>query len=112
MTKAGLTVLVLLGAGAEAFACQVPFIPTFANQTVDGTITARSGKPCAIRFTSSTGPMYSAEILQRPANGTVRVGSMNSIIYTSRPGFVGSDAFIYARRGLTTGNQPATRTVR
>jgi hypothetical protein len=37
---------------------------------------------------------------------------MGSIIYTSKPGFTGRDTFIYARRGPTTGNLPATRTVR
>jgi hypothetical protein len=56
--------------------------------------------------------MYSVEIVQRASNGTVRVGAMDSIIYTSKPGFTGRDTFIYARRGRTTGNLPATRTVR
>jgi Bacterial Ig domain len=114
VTKAvGLAVLMLLGLGIETtLACSVPFIPTLANQTVDGVMTARSGKPCTIRFVRSPGPMYSADIVQRPSNGTVRVGSMNSIIYTSRAGFVGNDTFTYARRGLTSGGQPATRTIR
>ena len=103
----------LLGVGLDAaLACSVPFIRTFANQTVDGVMTARSGKPCTIRFGRSSGPMYVAEIVQRPSNGTARVGALDSIVYTSKPGFVGSDAFVYARRGRTTGNDPATRTVR
>ena len=55
--------------------------------------------------------MHRAEIVQRPSNGTVRVGGGDSITYTSKPGFVGSDAFAYARRGLSRGNQPVTRTI-
>ena len=108
-----LAVLMFFGLGIDTvLACSVPFIRTFANQTVDGVMTTRSGKPCTIRFGSSPGPMHSVEIVQRPSNGAVRVGAMDSIIYTSRPGFIGRDNFIYARRGRTTGNQPATRTVR
>jgi Bacterial Ig domain len=114
MTRAlALAVLMLLGVGIETtLACSVPYIPTLANQTVEGVMTARSGKPCSIRFTRSTGPMHSVDIVQRPSNGTVRVGAMDSVIYTSRAGFVGNDTFTYARRGLTTGGHPATRTVR
>jgi hypothetical protein len=114
MTKVvGLAVLMLLGAGMEAaLACSVPRIRTLENQAVDGAMAARSGKPCRIRFLRSSGPMHGVEIVQRPSNGTVRVGGRDSVIYTSRPGFVGSDSFTYARRGLNRGNQPVTRTVR
>ena len=114
MTKImGVAVLMLLGVGIDtARACSVPFIRTLANQTVDGIMAARNGKPCTIRFGSSPGPMHSAAIMQRPSNGVVKVGTMGGIIYTSKPGFVGGDTFVYARRGLTTRSQPATRTVR
>jgi hypothetical protein len=90
----------------------VPRIRTLENQTVDGAMAAPSGKPCRIKFLSSSGPMQGVEIVQRPSNGTVRVGGADSVTYTSRPGFVGSDSFAYARRGLSRGNQPVTRTVR
>lgn len=40
------------------------------------------------------------------------IGSGNRIVYRSRPGFVGSDAFAYVRHGLDRYNSPVTRTVR
>src|SRR5262245_23826900 len=104
--------LIFLGPGIDtAQACSVPGFRTFANQTVDGIMTARSGKPCTIHFRSS-GPTYGAAIVQRPSNGSVRVGEVNSIIYTSKPGFIGRDSFIYARQGSTSKTNPRARTVR
>jgi hypothetical protein len=113
MTKAiALAVLMLFGVGLEsALACSVPRIRTLDNQTVSGHMAAVSGKPCRIRFTSSSSAMSGADIVQRPSNGTVRVGGRDGIIYTSRAGLVGGDSFTYARRGVSRGNQPVTRTV-
>ena len=109
----GFSCLVLFALCIEAAArCSVPRIATFVNQTVDGYMQADSGKPCKIHFLSSSGPMERVEIVQRPTNGTVQIGGVQSLIYTSRRGFVGSDTFTYARRGLTTAGTPATRTVR
>jgi hypothetical protein len=96
----------------SALACSVPFIRTVDNQTVDGQMTAKSGRPCSIRLRFTRGPMWTASIVQRPSNGTVSVGGSNRIIYRSRPGFVGNDAFIYARQGQDRYNSPVTRTVR
>jgi len=56
--------------------------------------------------------MFSVDIVQRPSQGTVQVSSGNSIVYTSRAGFVGSDSFSYARRGQTKRGNPAVRTIR
>ena len=103
--------LVIFGVEA-ALACSVPYIRTFNNQTVDGHMTARSGRPCSIRMTNSAGPTSGASIVQRPSGGTVAIGSGNRIIYPSRPGFVGSDSFTYARHGLDRYNSPVTRTIR
>jgi hypothetical protein len=109
----GLACVLLLVLSVEAAArCSVPRITTFENQTVDGHMQADSGRPCRIRFLSSTGPMQGVDIVQRPSHGTVQVGEVNSIIYTSQAGYVGSDSFTYARRGLTTRGSPAVRTVR
>jgi hypothetical protein len=105
--------LVFIAIGAEsARACSVPFIRTLANQTVDGFMTTRSGRPCGIVLRRSPGPTHSAEIVARPSNGSVAVSPGNRIVYRSRAGFVGSDTFAYARRGLDTRNNPITRTVR
>jgi hypothetical protein len=114
MTKAlGPACLVLLALCAEATArCSVPLIQTLNNQTVDGRMTVTSGAPCSIRLRYSAGPTYSAEIVQRPTNGTATVDGGNRIVYRSRAGFVGSDAFTYARRGESVGGNAVVRTVR
>ena len=76
MTKPlGLACVLLLALSAEAAArCSVPRITTFENQTVDGHMQADSGRPCRIRFLSSSGPMSGVDIVQRPSHGTVQVG--------------------------------------
>jgi hypothetical protein len=105
--------LVTLVTGFQpAFACAVPYIRTFDNQAVNGSMRVKTGKPCAIVLLHSMGPMDRAEILRRPSNGNVTIGAGNRIIYRSRAGFVGSDVFVYARRGATTQNAVVTRTVR
>jgi len=113
MTKAiALAVLMLFGVGVDAaLACSVPFIRTFDNQTVTGTMTLKAGKRCSIRLRRSPGPIFSAEIVQRPANGRVSVEAGNRVMYVPRAGFTGRDSFTYARRGLDTANRPIVRTV-
>jgi len=109
----GLTCLMLFAWVADASArCSVPSIQTFNNQTVDGRLTVSSGDRCAIRLRHSFGPIHSAEIVQRPSNGTVVVEAPHRIVYRSRPGYVGNDSFTYARRGLDMRNNPVVRTVR
>jgi hypothetical protein len=103
---------VLVLVASEASACRVPFIRTFDNQTVNGAMAARTGKPCSIVLNTSAGPMLGAQIVERPANGTASVGAGNRVIYLSRPGFAGRDAFTYARTGLDRHNAKVVRTVR
>ena len=105
---AGLAVFVL-GVDA-ATACVVPYIP-WANRINDGTMTVASGKPCKIYF-RSLGPTPDVQIVQRAAHGRVSIGSVNTVIYQSRPGFVGNDTFAYARRGLNSRNRPVNVTMR
>ena len=108
-----LTFFLLIAFGVEAaFACSVPYIRTLNNQTVDGHMTVKSGRTCGIRLRRSSGPTFSASIVQRPSSGTVSIGASNRIVYKSRPGFVGNDAFTYARHGRDKYNSPVTRTVR
>jgi hypothetical protein len=106
---------VLLGfASTPSFAasrCWVPSIRTFDNQTSHRDMIAPSGRPCTIRFRSSSGPMYAVNVLQRPSNGTVRTNGHLNVTYQSRSGYVGSDAFTYARRGQTKGGASSTQTV-
>jgi hypothetical protein len=107
----GFLLLLILGIDS-ALACSVPYIRTFNDQTVDGQMTARSGRPCSIRMRHSAGPTSGATIVQRPSSGTVTIGSGQRITYRSRPGFVGSDSFTYARHGLDRYNNRVTRTIR
>jgi hypothetical protein len=105
-------IVLLFACSAEANArCSVPYIRTVENQTVQGRMTADSGKPCPIRFKHSSGPTFNVEIVQRPPSGSLRIVEMQRIIYTSRPGFVGQDAFVFARRGLTKVGIPTVRTI-
>jgi hypothetical protein len=108
----GLACLILSALCVEASArCSVPRIPTFDNQTSQGRMTVDSGKPCRIRFSSSSGPMDRVEIVQRPTNGTVQTDGLMGVTYRSRAGFTGSDAFTYARKGMSKAGTPSTRTV-
>jgi Big-like domain-containing protein len=102
----------LMGISGASAKCDVPHIRTLPDQTVDGFMSLRAGERCSIKMTSSLGPTESAEIVQRPANGTVAVDGRNRIVYRPRSGFTGSDTFTYARKGLTPRGVPATRTVR
>jgi hypothetical protein len=88
MTKVlGFAGVILLALSVEAAArCSVPRIRTLNNQTVDGSMTVTSGAPCHIRLRNSLGPTYSAEIVQRPSNGTTNVDGRNRIVYRSRAG--------------------------
>ena len=114
MTKMlGLSCLLLMLLGAEAMArCSVPRIHALNNQTVDGRMIVSSGASCSIRLRSSRGPTYSAGIVQRPSNGTATVDGRNRVIYRSRAGFVGRDAFTYARHGESARGGAVVRTVR
>lgn len=103
-------VLACLGP-AEARACTVPFIPTFDNQTVDGSMTVRSGQRCYMWLQRSPGPMTSVVIVNRPANGTLSTAGQR-IVYASRPGFVGRDSFTYARHGRDRYGNRSVKTVR
>ncbi len=111
--RLGLVCLLLVACCTEASArCSVPYIPTFNNQTVDGAMTVSSGARCGIKLSRSRGPTYGAHIVQRASHGTVSVDGSNQIVYRSRPGYVGSDSFTYARTGESTGGAAVTRTVR
>ena len=111
MRTSGALVFLLL-AGSQAEACRVPFIRTLDNQTVSGTMTAQSGKPCSIVLRTTLGPMLSAHIVERPTNGSASLGAGNRVIYRSRPGYTGTDSFAYARTGTNRHNEKVVRTVR
>jgi len=109
----GLTCLILFALCIEAAArCYAPGINLYDNQTVDRRMRVNSGGTCRLRFGSSTGPMYSVEIPQRPSHGTVQTDALHTVVYTAHRGYVGRDSFTYARRGNTKFGTPTTRSVR
>jgi|SRR5215831_435770 len=100
------------GQAMAASTCVVPYIRTLDNQTVDGSMTVKTGSRCFIWLNHSGGPISSAHIVARPAHGSLNIDSTNRIVYQPRSGYTGSDSFTYARKGLDTRNNPITRTVR
>ena len=95
---------------AASSTCRVPTIGTLDNQTVTGYMFVTSGRRCSIIVGRSRGPTFSAALVSNAKNGTVTV-SGGRVTYASRPGFVGDDAFTYARHGLNRVNEPVVRTV-
>jgi hypothetical protein len=91
-------------------------VRTFPGQTVDLPMTVKSGKRCTLNFTSGgsreTMTAEGAHVVQRPSHGTVSIGGGTNLTYQSRSGFVGSDTFIYERRGRDARNNQADRRVR
>ena len=105
--------LLLLASSAGAVArCSVPLIRMFEGQTVDGHMLVSSGASCTITHRYSAGPMFGAEIVQRPSNGTIKIEGTNRIIYRSKTGFVGEDTFTFATRGQTARGKSVVRTAR
>jgi hypothetical protein len=112
MIRIACVAAVLIGIGAgDVFACSVPLIRSLHNQTVDGTMSARSGKPCAIRLQYTSGTAESVGIAQRPSHGTVTT-SGQSVIYVSRPGYMGPDNFTYTRHGRDKWGNRGAKTIR
>lgn len=102
--------VLLLLSGEAAQAC-MPTVRWVNDQTVDGYMTVRSGKPCHITFRSA-GPTERLDIIARPSNGTLVAGSIGRLTYRSRADYVGSDTFTYARRGLDMRNNPMNAVIR
>jgi hypothetical protein len=111
MRVLGSAIVLLLALSAEAAACGGPGIYPADNQTVDTTMQARSGEQCRLRFHSSAGPLNGFSIVQRPSHGTASIGPLN-VVYRARPGYVGSDSFIYERSGRTALGAATVRKVR
>jgi hypothetical protein len=107
----GSAFVLLLALSAEAAACGGPGIYPIDNQTVDTTMQTRSGEQCRLHFHSSPGPLSGFAIVQRPSHGTASIGPFN-VFYRARPGYVGSDSFIYERSGRTALGAPTVRKVR
>jgi hypothetical protein len=113
MKAFGLAWLMLLAWVADASArCSVPRFQFLGNQTVDAYMTVSTGDRCPIRLRTSSGPNHRTEIVQRPSNGSVVTEAPHRVVYRSGAGYVGSDTFTFAWRGLSASNSPTVRTVR
>src|SRR5882757_3540449 len=102
--------LAVSNAAQAASGCNVPYIRTLDNQTVQGTMYAVSGKRCSIIVQRSSGPVHTARLVAQAKNGSVSI-SGGRVIYVSRPGYAGDDRFVYARHGMDSVNRPISRTV-
>ena len=100
----------MCGAAQASRHCFVPFIRTLNNQTVPGTMYVMSGKRCSLVMLRSRGPTFITRLVAQAEHGHVSVEG-NRVVYVSRPGFVGSDHFVYLKAGLDTINRPVSRTV-
>jgi hypothetical protein len=108
-----LACLVLFALCAEAAArCSVRPVAEYPGQTVDTQMTVSSGAPCGWGLGNSLGPTFTTHTVRQPSHGTVYFIKTHDVIYRSRPGFVGSDSFTFARRGASMGGSSHVRTVR
>lgn len=107
MRKFFLAVGLIIFCADAALACDMPWMTGGAKRSW---MKVQSGKPCAIWFRSS-GPIYSVQIVKRPAHGTASVGEAKKVIYQSRPGYMGPDSFSYAYVGRSAGNVPGRQVI-
>jgi hypothetical protein len=114
MTKAlPLACLILaVGVSESAIAGCGGRVRMVENQTVDRFMTLRAGKQCSVNLTSSLGPTFGAEIVERPKHGRAFVQAPHQVVYVASARYTGPDSFTYARNGLSTQNSPVTQTVR
>jgi hypothetical protein len=109
--RSGLVMLACVTLGASsAMACNGRFTE-LNNQETGGHMIVQSGVGCGVPL-SAFGPVHSQSIVKRPGHGVAGIGSAGLVVYRSRPGYVGSDEFVYIRRGLDPWNKPITRRVR
>jgi hypothetical protein len=100
------------GDGRGRFCAELPGAAhTLAGQTVDDFMTVKSGRRCSIVMLTSRGPMPTTRIVAPPAHCSAYIEAGNRIVYRSRPGYVNSDSFSYARGGMDALNKSITRTV-
>ena len=114
MRLLAISTLMFLGAAAPSFAqsaiCNVPEFQTYAGQQVTGHMEVKAGYRCTIGMVNSNGPTNTTMILARPANGTVSQNG-HQIIYTPKPGYIGSDTFVYTRGFNNDPRHPSQRRV-
>lgn len=96
-------VAAIAGASESALAlCNVAARPFVMGQPGRISMTV-SGEPCRISLQAGGQSRYeSLEIVQRPRGGRLVADGRTGVIYTPRPGFSGSDRFIFAVTGTSS----------
>lgn len=91
------------GTTQAAFAlCNVAARPFVMGQPGRISMTV-SGEPCRISLQAGGQSRYeSLEIVQRPRGGRLVADGRTGVIYTPRPGFSGSDRFVFAVTGTSS----------
>jgi len=93
----------MIAAAPDAFAlCNVAARPFVMGQPGRISMTV-SGEPCRISLQAGGQSRYeSLEIVQRPRGGRLVADGRTGAIYTPRPGFSGSDRFVFAVTGTSS----------
>jgi len=107
--------LLLIPASAQAAdgQCRIGSMWVMPNSDGIATLTAPSGKRCGVMGQLQTGGgsnFRGVTIKTQPANGKA-TSSGTRVFYQSKPGYRGSDSFIFVIQGEHRG-QPATGTVK
>lgn len=111
LKRFGLAAAIVVTTSVQALAC-FPGVRLFDNQTVDTTMSLRSGSSCIIAFGNSDGPMDGVRIDQRPRHGVLDMGSVGTLRYRPNRGFTGTDSFTYTRYGKNSRNESVRRSAR
>ena len=104
-TALGLAFVTLAAAAQPARACRVYGAAGIPGGVADIRMTTGAAQPCLIRQTSTRSdaignrryPNTQLVVTQRPSQGTATITG-SRIVYTSRPGATGADAFAYRSR--------------
>ena len=107
MTRPFIAILAAVSAlavtAAEASAlCNIAARPFVMGQPGRISMTV-SVEPCRISLQAGGQSRYeSLEIVERPRGGRVVADGRTGVIYTPRPGFAGSDRFVFAVTGTSS----------
>lgn len=93
----------LVAAASDASAlCNIAARPFVMGQPGRISMTV-SGEPCRISLQAGGQSRYeSLHIVERPRGGRLVADGRTGVIYTPRPGFAGSDRFVFAVTGTSS----------
>ncbi len=95
-------ILVVAAVSDASALCSIAARPFVMGQPGRISMTV-SGEPCRISLLAGGQSRYeSLEIVARPRGGRVVADGRTGVVYTPRPGFAGSDRFIFAVTGTSS----------